>query len=478
MFRTILRYETRLLRADHTLLLTITLFFAAMAYAGYVGHRHTTAQESIREHFQSDFESAIDRYKQDAITLEAEMTRDSIPLETVEWGVRHPYSIGSALGHTILPPPGPLNVFAVGQQDIYPSAFKVTMAGIRPLGASTTLNNPFKLLTGYFDLAFVFLYLFPLLIIGLTYGLTSHERETGLMRIILSQPVQLSTLARGKIVLRCALLTGCLLLGTAAIYLLTGTSGALMSWLLWISVTLVYGAFWVALAVFVDSRVQRAQTSALVLAVCWLIFAVVLPALISLTASTLYPVPNRMEYVTALRTESNAAAKQGAASLARFFEDHPEISPVSNDDANYAMLRVAQDARITEQLAPLEMRFQEQLSRQQNVIRAMGYLSPTVLVQQAYLNIAGTGYVKHAAFMEAARTFHETWREFFIPRYFENTPFRPADYDTLPTFTPQAAIQQETSSPLLLPVLTLLLLTGLLGFAGFKRLNRVTQTGL
>jgi ABC-2 type transport system permease protein len=64
------------------------------------------------------------------------------------------------------------------------------------------IENPSHLLSGHFDLAFVIVYLFPLLIFALSYNLLSAEREIGTLRLLMSQPLALRTLVPGKVLVR------------------------------------------------------------------------------------------------------------------------------------------------------------------------------------------------------------------------------------------------------------------------------------
>ena len=469
MIKKIFAHEMTLLRRDGVAGFTVVLFLGAMAYAGWLGFKYSEEKQAELYQYESAYAESLLESKNQAIEQEAAMVRDSIPLETYTWGPRNPYSVGSSRGKIITLPAGPLAAFAVGQSDLQPTAWKVSVAGVRSAAPTVTLENPFKLLVGHFDLSFVFLYMYPLLIIALTFGLTSAERESGLLRMLLAQPIKLTTLAEGKIAARALLLGMCTLVGTGLLWGLVGEGASIDRWLLWLLVVFAYGAFWIGLCVFVDSRVKIASVSALVLSGCWLVFAVVIPALISLFATTLYPVPSRMEYVTAMRTESSVAQQQGAASLAQFLEDHPEIAPVSDEDANFAMLRVAREERIAEQLAPLEARFENQRAKQQTFINRIGYLSPTILAHQTFMDIAGTGSERYAQFFEEAHLFQEEWKAFFVPRYFEDVAFMASDYELLPAFRSVASIQDPQLNRVVPSVVVLLLLGIAFISAGFAK---------
>ena len=451
------------MRADGIAGITIALFLGVMVYASWVGLRYIDSHEAERLSNLQDYEEEITRMQQEAVALEAEMVRDSVSLDTYTWGPRSPYSVGSSQGTVVAFPISSFAAFSIGQSDLHPAIMKVSAAGVRPVGRSATLENPFKLLVGHFDLNFVFLYIYPLLIIALTFGLTSSEQESGLLRMLLAQPVKLSTIVAGKIGVRALILGSSVLLGTGLFTLFLPGEGITGRWVLWVIASFVYGAFWFGLAVFVDSRVRSAATGALVLAGCWLVLAIVVPALVSFFSSVLYPVPSRMEYITAMRTETTVARQQGAASLARFFEDHPEIAPVSDEDANFAMLRVAQEERIAEQLAPLEAQYNDQRVRQQAFINRIGYFSPTVLTHQAYMDIAGTGSRTYASFREEVDTFQETWKAHMVPKYFADVAFRAADYELLPTFSDET-VKNESVLAQIGPSMGFILIAGIVLF--------------
>jgi len=186
MIRTILRYEARLLRVDNLARIALGLFVVLMLYAGYTGGRYVQEQRAIIDTHEERHAERIASVRQQVVEIEEQMAADSVSLDAsvTDFNVRHPYTIGSAQGQVVALPPGPLAAFAVGQSDLYPPALRVTVGGSDPLGYIATLESPFKLLVGHFDLTFFFLFLYPLLIIALLFGLTTSEREGGMLRML------------------------------------------------------------------------------------------------------------------------------------------------------------------------------------------------------------------------------------------------------------------------------------------------------
>src|SRR4030095_1255992 len=127
--------------------------------------------------------------------------------------------------------------------------------------------------------------------------------------------VSLRTFAAGKIGLR-ALVVLALAAGfSLAGFLLSGAaSGAEAAWLrllLWMAVVAGYGAFWFALAILVNAFGRNSATNAMALAGLWLALALLLPALLNVAATTIYPVPSRVEMVQATRRASAEATATG-----------------------------------------------------------------------------------------------------------------------------------------------------------------------
>ena len=77
---------------------------------------------------------------------------------------RNPTMFGSRFGprYAVLPPAA-LAPLSVGQSDLLPFYFKVSTDARETVVAATEIENPHRLLVGRFDLAFVLVFLYPLL---------------------------------------------------------------------------------------------------------------------------------------------------------------------------------------------------------------------------------------------------------------------------------------------------------------------------
>ena len=193
--------------------------------------------------------------------------------------------------------------------------------------------------------------------------------------------------------------------------------GALARLALWLTAVAAYGALWFALAVLVASFGRPSATNATILATLWLVLVVMLPSLFNLVATTLYPVPSRVEMIQAVRVASDEATGAGSTLLARYYEDHPELASGGAEQAmnDFNAIRVAVDDDVAKRARPVVDRYEQQLARQQQMIDRLRFFSPAVLMQDALNDVAGTGTPRHRHFLGQADRFHAQWRGFVVP---------------------------------------------------------------
>ena len=158
---------------DAALWLVVAVFTAGIAYGTFNGVRWVAFVSRAIAEAQTE---EVDRFA----TQEAEIARINRERATVSAFAdpRNPDAVGRGLGsrYAVLPPTA-LATLAVGQSDLLPSYVKMTSDAKETVLATTELENPQRLLTGRFDLAFVLIYLYPLLILALTFNLLSSEKE-------------------------------------------------------------------------------------------------------------------------------------------------------------------------------------------------------------------------------------------------------------------------------------------------------------
>jgi len=445
MLGRIISHDFRLLRADRTLHVAGGLFALLIVYglvngAAWVQFQNATIREVRAEQQEryAKISSAIDFAIRHGKPLPATASVTSM-------GDR------SGSKYAILPT-APLAPLAVGESDLLPYYFRVSTQSKQNFLTNDEIENPVNLLAGRFDLAFVVLYLYPLVILALSYNLISAERESGTLAMTLAQPVSLRTLALGK-----ALTRFCAILGISVALSVPGATlagvdfaapGALSELLLWIAAVAIYGAFWFAAAVLVNSFGSSSSTNAIALAGIWLFFVVLVPSLFNVAMKTAYPVPSRVEMIQAMRAATAEATARGSQLLARYFEDHPEFAEAREGPNDFAAVSLAVQEETERRVRPVMEIFDNQLSRQQRWIDRYRFLSPAIVTQSILYDLTGTGTPRYRHFLQLADRFHQQWRSYFNERVVRSQSLSAADISQLPAFPyreePLGAVVQRT----------------------------------
>ncbi|XSC48563.1 ABC transporter permease [Bradyrhizobium sp. RDT10] len=152
-----------------------------------------------------------------------------------------------------------------------------------------------NLLSGHFDLAFVIVFVLPLLVTTLGYNLLSAEREHGTLRMLCSQPLSIATLMTGKVVVRMLALLAIVIPVPLVVLLLIRPEarGAeqLVLMLSWSALVAAYSLFWFAVAALVNTVGRSSSTNALIMVALWTIFVLILPVTMNLAVGLVSPAP-------------------------------------------------------------------------------------------------------------------------------------------------------------------------------------------
>lgn len=479
MLKIIIKHEWRLLLSDRATWLVVALFAGLIGYAILNGTAWTRRQQAGVQRYLAGSEAQLKRYQQEAAEIESRIASGEAEETRIPTGGRHPYQVSTFAGLSASLPPAPLAPLVVGESDLYPAAYRVGLKA----ETEEQIENPLKLLVGRFDLAGVMLFFYPLLICALSYNLLAAEKESGILSLLLSQPLRLRTLVAGKVAATALLVFGAVVAFSSIGVCFSGarltSSDAPLRLLVWLAGVLSYGLFWFGLALIVNALGRSGAANAVALAALWLILVVIVPSLISLTASSLSPVPLRAELINARRTAEEEAKKIPQDEIrARFFANHPEYP----SDGAYTEIGLARilfagyDEEIKRRVGDVERRFDEQTQRQQDFVSKLRFLSPAILLQEVLFAAGGGDRARHRHFLAQKDQYARQWDAFFYPRIFTETALRADDFAHIPRFTyhkePWRNITARFTAPLL-GLLALALICSLIGLMSLRRFSPV-----
>jgi ABC-2 type transport system permease protein len=426
-FAIILRHEMLRLARGRWLLPLWLAFLVVGAYAAWTG-----AAWTAQRHAALDSIAAEERTTHQL--RRTQIAEQVTPANKSRYGGAL-YATAMSMRAVLLP--GELAVLTVGQAEGYPMA-----ATIFPFTASNTifdahlagLENPAVLAAGRFDLAFVLVWLLPLLVLAASFDLWAHERERGMAPWLLSQPAPQLTWLLAKAAARAVVVVPLVLLlvgmlwwaarpGLAAL----AQAGVLAG---------LYAAFWLALAVLVNVFARTATQAALGCVGSWMALVVLLPALALTLADLAAPPVREAARVNALRASAMQARAEirAAALTATATAAAPRMpAPAIPDSLRRRALEVARGEIL---IAAAAQPFRDQDARRQRWLDAMRAASPAIAFQDALERLAGADAGRALQFQDQAHGFLLQVRALANRYLAQDRVLTVADYDAgLPHFT-------------------------------------------
>ncbi|RRU77604.1 ABC transporter permease subunit [Stenotrophomonas maltophilia] len=405
----IARYEIRRLLRDRALPVLLVLLLALGAYAAWNGRAWVDQREA-----------AIALIKQ-----EEQQTKE-----------RSRAFVGKA--PSVLPraqpvlAPSTMAPLSIGQADAYPYTADVVALGdptqlLKHVWAD--IGNPAARAAGRFDLAFVIVFLLPLVILVATHDLWSRERERGIAALVLSQPVSATRLLMVKVLARglVVLLPALVIIVAVAI----GAGARSPAGLAMLALTvLLYGAFWLALALLIGCVARRTTEAAIAGGALWLLIVVMAPSLTLATVNLIAPPPSQMQFTTEVKAmQSDIAKRQQREHATSAPVDSP--SPVIPDTLRQAYVdRVAADQELAQMIAS---HAQAEAAHRQALDRVR-LLLPAVATQDALDRIAGSDAERALDFQHQVHDFWQARRLLHKSYLDRDAPQTLEEYDALPRF--------------------------------------------
>ncbi|WP_109434263.1 DUF3526 domain-containing protein [Aquimarina sp. AU119] len=329
----------------------------------------------------------------------------------------------------------PLAGISIGQGDINPTVKRITIKTFEAQKFDTDLVNPMNLQSGNLDLSFVIIYLFPLLVIVLTFNVISEETETGTWRLVSIQTKSKLGFIVSKLLIRLGLLFVALifLFCLAKFILNIPINSGFLSIL---GLSMLYIIFWFTLTFFVIVFKKSSGFNALLLLSIWLVLIVLLPAGINAYISSKYPVPEALSTAIAQRDGYHTKwDTDKLATIEKFYQHYPQFKKYGypTDGFNwlwyYAMQQMGDDDSKTQQNA-----LSEKIELRERTSKQIASVIPNMYIQLAFNLSAGTSMSQHIEYLNETEAFHERLRLFFYPKIFEEQHADTIDWNQ---FTPE-----------------------------------------
>ena len=334
-------------------------------------------------------------------------------------------------------PPSDLAFAALGSRDIAPAMLRVRALALEGQIYENEAANPELALPGRFDLAFVAVYLAPLVLIALLHDLWSGEREAGRFHALSALPQARWRLWCPRIAVR--------VVGVLAALLLPFTIGAINSGttlsrgLAFAGLIMLVVTFWTVVILIVARRGPLSSVNAASLAAVWFALTLVAPAAANLAINAAVAVPDGAALARENREDVHAGwDRPKAATMQRFLALYPDFAPHGQVPPTFSWKWYFAFQHLGDvHVASDSLAYRNGIARRANYGHAVGWLLPPAGLAQAMAALAGTDVTAQLAYQQRIRCYHTRLRAYFYGFLFGDKPFGPDDLEAVPRFEPR-----------------------------------------
>lgn len=427
----ILTHERRALLEDRIQVGLLGLFALICLFASIRGAGNYEALEDAATAFEAEhLEQAFD-WRERVVAIESgEVAPEDDPWAGLAMDVAMPAVLA----------PGPLADFSPGVTDVHPFTSRVSLwRSVDRLFGNYQFQSPNEIRAGRIDLAFAVLFVMPLLMIALTFGALSRDRDSGRLGLLLSHPVSVRELVRSKLLVRLgavfAILVAALLAG-----LFIGAGGIpdgerLGRFGLWSLASSGYFAFWAGALYWFVSFNRKSETTALMMIGFWVLNGLVGPAVLAAAAQLIYPAPSQLAFLSTAREVSNEAYRSRADVMQGMLLDHPELTVENYTIPEYIRVSYLVNETVDRAVQPVLEEFEAVQDRRQSFLSLVQYAAPAALAMRSLNEISGTDLARQVRFEREVRNYKGAIARHVEARVLAGERLTLAEVDAVPRYS-------------------------------------------
>lgn len=425
----IFSFEWKTLWRSNTLKVLLLVVFGAGIYGIYFGKFEIDKQEvrisEVQQYERQQFDSLLVWVKLDTSIVENKTKYQRAVSPTgVGWNKHFTYYLTNETPEAA--------GLCLGQRDLFPVYYGFNVTDLARQVNTGELANPMKLLTGNFDLSYVFVFLFPLLVVALFYNLYAAEKEGGTLSMLQSQSAALGMILFYKGLLRLLIVWGLATVLLFLGFLLQGVSVG-SNWQLftqWLLIIFGYCLLWTLLMGFVVWLRKRSALSAMMGLGIWLIFTLITPALLNLFVLSKEPLPNRAEMIHMLRAMNDQSWEQPKSFvLDKFYAENPQFN--DGDTTDFYKWYYAGFTLLDKEANEAKSRFEEQITKRNALLEKWEWLAPAAMVHEKLSKLSDTDRHSHLEFLKEVNAYHQGLKKLYYARIFSGEQFSVKDLQTL-----------------------------------------------
>jgi len=432
LYKIIFSNELRLMLRSSTQMIALVLFVCLGAYSIYYGHSEIRKQENrlqgVADTIQKSRRHYLEAFKADTSTAAGKYAYESAAMPSL---ARFNYNF------LAINPPTAMAGLSLGQRDLYRYYYILNAQNLYAQTLKGDIDNPFKLSAGNFDLAFVCIYLLPLLIIALSFDVLSAEQDLGTLSLISTTSFSLKQIVAQKIRFRCLLVLLLVMVLSLGAFLCSGPGLQLLPAVFWLMVLFAYSGLWFAIMYLIISFKMNTSLNAISGIVVWICLLIVVPALINLLVAN--GQKQQASSLASLMRSRNMPEKEDAMRevLGDFYAYYPALKPIDTTKTPFFFFQGYSAFLMVDQMKSKKLvdELYRSVKRRDQKVGYFNLISPAVYSQELLNHLSGTDMDREFQFKAAIEKYHQKIFWFSNQALFGNRMLRAKDYAHAPRFS-------------------------------------------
>lgn len=434
----IFSYEWKKLRSENLLWIS-TFIIAFLIVAAFInGKQWYDFENKTMSGIAADYNTQLDTTRNNLLTNSDPRLPMGIDAPQNPSRFYANYTLGTAK------PLKPIAVFSIGQSDLYPGYSVFSARDKSKLIQDSEIQNPVHLMTGKFDLTFVIVYIFPLLIMAWSYDLFSGEEERRTTVLIRSYGFSLGRYVLCKALFQFLLISN-VFSSVLLILILPShqqllSAASIMDVVFFWALAIAYILFWFSVSLVINALKQSSLFNGVALISVWVILLLGIPYMVSFRAIHQFPIPSREIQALTKRTIAKQVDRDKA--LEKIVSQNPEFGRFRTDTTVQLIFEATHGyPKYVSYQNELEARYRlmedsvlDQLLSQESACRLARFASPSLVTTQAMNLLAATSTVNFVSYMKAREDYYQQWRQQNLERVLMKQPVYLDDLDRIAAF--------------------------------------------
>jgi len=338
----------------------------------------------------------------------------------------------------------PLSVLSIGQNDIYTPLLSAHFNDPYFNNQYAEFKNPEELFAGNLDVSFFVLFIFPLLLLSLTYDIQSSEKENAVMPLLNAQiTVSFFAITNMRLLFRwlVALLPVIVICLLSYIILSVAPDFSAGSFLQWWTVGLLYTVFWLLMVAVIQRFQFSSLINAITLAGLWVLFLIAIPGLSNTWFSYRYPPIDKTEISDYRDIDFKGYDIPFTEHEKLVFAQYPKWkNSIQLHDTNYFKAF----SNTLQSLSKEKLMHQSSMENNERLLKAEMnnfWINPVGGVMRSFTSISQSTLANQQAFESAIIDVRDRKAKYLYENYFTKPHFTKEDFEGMPRFLPVVSNQ-------------------------------------